>query len=396
MLALIAIALAAPAVAPMTEVPVYQRLQASDLTLVDVPDALDHPNLVRAMGDAVGRIALEPLLPGEPIRTERLGDDARATLLGPDDDLVLMRLDRPERWAPGRVDLVARTERGACLLAQDIRTHGSPEPGLLSLALPAVQAHQLRYALTQLPVTPVSRNPIDRGRRPDLACGALLPSNPIRVVHGAGNLLRMGQPATELVIAHPDRLQVDAVTPTDLWMHGAAPGHTAASLRLMSGGPPVILDVTIVDEAVPPRATEPVGGLLVLPPTDVVDAKGWPEDMASVQVDAGRALVRPLRPGPFQVFTHTAAGELALHDLAALQGWPAPRRDEPVLPLRPGQRRKLALPTAIVAAWVGDEAVARAELKGKKARVEALAPGTTRVVVMDADGATSSVRVVVP
>jgi hypothetical protein len=383
-------------VAPMTEIPVYQRLAESDLTLVDVPDALDHPSLVHAMEQAVGRIALEPLLPGAPLRLERLGDDARTTLLGPDDDLVLMRLDRPESWAPGRVDLVAIGDGGACLLAQDVRTHGSPEPGLLSLAMPAVAAHRTRYALTQLRIVPVSRNPIDRGRRPDLVCGGGLPASPIRLVHGAGNLLRLGQPATELVISHPDRAIADAVTPSDLWMHGLTPGHTAASLGLMAGGPPLLLDITIVDEPVAPQATEPVGGLVALPPWQVEDVRVWPEDAASVAIDAGRALVRPRHAGAFQVYTRTADGELRLHDLAAIDGWPAPARDEPVLPLRPGQRRKVTLPAAIVAAWVGDGAVASAELKGPRARIVGLARGTTRVVLMDASGETSSLRVVVP
>jgi len=394
MLPLTALALAAPAVAPMTEVPVYTRLTESELTLVDVPDALDHPSLVRSLEEVEGLIALEPLLPGEPLRKERLGTDARSTLLAPGQDLVLMRLMRPEQWAPGRVDLVALNEEGACLLVQDVRAHGSPEPGILSLALPALKAHELRWAMTQLAVVPLSRNPVDRSSVPELACGGGLSVSAIDLTHQVGSLLRLGEPAAELVVTDPGVVVAEAVTPTDLWMHGRSPGRTAAALHL-SSGPPVLLDISVKQEALP-ADTEPVGGLLAFGETDVVDARVWPLEAAQVSIENGRALLRPRQPGVLQVFTRTTDGTLTLHDLTVLEGWPAPARGEPVLPLKPGKKRKVTMPAPIVAAWSGDDAVASVELKGRKARVTASGKGTTRIVLMDATGATSSLRAVVP
>jgi len=394
-LALTAIAIAAPAVAPMTEIPVYQRLTESDLTLVDVPDALEHEGLVRSLDEAVGAIALEPLLPGEPLRAERLGTDARATLLGPDDDLVLLRMGRAEQWAPGRVDLVAVADGGACLVAQDVRAHGSPEPGILSLAMPVVQAHRLRWAVTQQMVLPLSRNPIDRSRRPDLACSGGLPVSDIRLATGAGSLLRVGQPVAEFVVSHPDRVAAESVTVTDLWVHGLQRGHTAATVALV-GSPPVVLDITIVDDPPTPGLREAVGGLIVGDAIGVADARAWPPEAADVQIHNGKALVRPRQPGPVQVFTRTLDGQLDLQDLFVTEGWAAPARGEVVLPLRLGKRRKLSMPAAVVAAWTGDPKVASVELKGRRARVTGEGGGTTRVIVMDETGATSSVRVVLP
>ncbi len=395
MLALIAVALAAPAVAPMTEIPVYQRLTESDLTLVDVPDALDHEGLVRSLDAALGAIALEPLLPGEPLRAERLGTDAHATLLGPDDDLVLLPMKRPEQWAPGRVDLVAVADGGACLVAQDVRAHGSPEPGILSLAMPAVQAHRLRWAMTQQMVLPLSRNPIDRSRRPDLACSGGLPVSDIRLATGAGSLLRVGQPVAELVISHPDRVAAEAVTATDLWVHGLQRGHTAATVALASG-PPVVLDITVIDDPPAPSQREAIGGLVVLEAIGIVDARAWPPEAAEVELHGGRAVLRPRRPGPVQVFTRTLDGQLDLQDLVVTEGWAAPARGEVVLPLRLGKRRKLSMPAAVVAVWTGAPKVASVEIKGRRARVTGEGGGSTRVIVMDETGATSSVRVVLP
>jgi hypothetical protein len=393
MLTLIALAGAAPLVAPMTELPVFHRIEASDLTLIEVPESLVHPHALQRVEDAVGRIALEPLLAGEPLREERLGTDARSTLLGPDDDLVLLPLSRPEQWAPGRVDLVAVTSEGACMVAEDVRSHGTSEPGLMALAARALDAHQLRWAISQLDVVPLARNPIDRGRSPQLHCGGGLPANEVRVAAQAGTLLRLGEPFQTLVVSHTQRATAEAVTTTDVWMHGVEEGRTAASL-FMADGPPILVDL-LVGPPLQPAQTLVVGGLGVIALPGVSEARVWPQDAATTTLSNGKLLVQPHQAGVIELWTRTEAGDMALHGFTVIDGWPAPQRGEAVLAVAPGKRRKVTMPGTVVSVWTGSPTVALATTKGGKALITGQAPGTTEVVLLDDTGQTSSVRVVV-
>lgn len=396
MLALIALAHAAPVVAPMTDIAAYERLDAGDLTLIEWPDALVHPHQLTDLDAAVGRIALEPLFAGEPLRSERLGDDARTVLLGDDDDLVLLQLPREEHWQPGRVDLVALFPEASCLLAQDVRTHGTSEPGLLALAAPAPLALALRWALDSTPVLPLARNPVDRSTRPELACAGGLPISPVEVPVGLGATVALPGPAAHVVVSHPERLGGELVADGRvLWLHGLAAGRTAARIDL-EGQPPIVLAVSLPEGAAPGRPVPP-GGYAELAGADGAPATAvhvFPPDAAEAVLADGGALVFARRTGPVEVLLEHPEG-VSLHTLDVLPGWPAPARGEPVLPLRPGKRRAVRADGGVVAAWSADEAVATVALKGGKARVTGVADGTTEVIVQGPDGRRTHLRVVV-
>jgi hypothetical protein len=395
-LALIAVALGAPVVAPMVDVAAYDRLEEGDLTLVDYPDALVHPQQITELSDAVGRIALEPLFAGEPLRAERLGDDARAVLLGDDHDLVLLTLPRPEHWQPGRVDLAVVLPEASCLLAQDLVSHGTSEPGLLALAAPAPLALALRWAVEEQAVVPLGRNPVDRTVRPELACAGGLPISGVSVPTGLGATVALPSPAAELVVSHPSRLSVQPVADGRvLWLHGGAPGRTALRADLAEGAP-VVLAVT-VDEERPAGRPVPPGGYVELggEGAEVVAAHVHPPEAAEVVPVSGGVLVFARGQGQAEVLLEHPEG-VSLHTLDILPGWPAPARGEPVLPLRVGQRRKISADGGVVEAWSADAEVAVVELRGKKARVQGVGQGTTEVIVQGPDGRRTHVRVVVP
>jgi len=396
LLTLIAAAFATPVVAPMTDIAAYERLDEGDLTLVEFPDVLAHPQQLTALEEAVGRIALEPLFAGEPLRQERLGDDARSVLLGDDDDLVLLQLPRPEHWQPGRVDLVALLPDGACLLAQDVVTHGTSEPGLLALAAPAPLALALRWALDHQAVLPMARNPVDRSVRPRLACAGGLPISPVVMPAGLGATVALPGPAERVVISHPERLGGELVADDRvLWLHGLQVGRTALRADVQ-GAAPVVLAVSI-DEEPPPGRPVPPGGYAELKGAGdepVTAAHVFPASAAEVELVGDGVLAFAREPGLAEVLLEHEGG-VTLHTLDVLPGWPAPARGEPVLPLKPGKRRKVAADGGVVAVWSADPMVATVDIRGAKARVTAIAAGTTEVVVQGPDGRRTHVRVVV-
>jgi len=396
MLALtLAWATAAEVVAPMTDIAAYDRLDEGDLTLVEIPDDLAHPHQLRSLQAAVGRIATEPLFAGEPLRTERLGAEAREVLLGADDDLVLLRLARPEHWEPGRVDLVAVGGDTPCMLAQDVRSHGTAEPGMLTLTAPAPQALALRWQLERQPVVPLARNPVDRGRRDDLACSDPLPISRVEVPTGLGVVVGLPGPARAVHTSHAERARPELLAGTDaLWLHGVAAGDTAVQVDRLGDRPPMILDVSVADRPVDGRPLPPGGYAELRGAGPVRSASAWPADSVELAVLDDRVLAFGRAPGLVEVASVHEEG-IALHTLEVLPGWPAPERGEPVLPLAPGKRRKVRVREGIRRAWSADPSVAVVEVKPKKARVIGVAPGTTEIVVQGPDGRLTHVRVVV-
>jgi len=395
---MLAAAVAAEVVAPMTDIAAYDRLDEGDLTLVEIPDELLHPHHITALPDAVGRIATEPLFTGEPLRTERLGTDARSVLLGPDDDLVLLPLPRPEHWEPGRVDLVALGAPGApgpCLLAQDVRSHGTAEPGMLTLTAPAPVALALRWRLERHAVVPLARNPVDRERRNDRACPQQLPISRIQIPRGLGALVGLPGPAVTAHSTHPDRALPRPLEGADVvWIHGQDVGRTGVRVDLVGDRPPLVLDVVVSEEPTQGQPLPPGGYAALTGEGAVHSAAAWPEGAVELQLLGDQVLAFGRTPGLVEVAAVHDDG-VALHTLEVLPGWPAVGRGEVVVPLRPGKRRKLKVADGIGAVFSADRSVALIEGAGTKARITGVAPGTTEVVVQGHDGRLTHVRVVV-
>jgi len=379
----------------MTDIDAYQRLDEGDLTLVEIPDELAHPHQLTRIADALGAIATEPLLMGEPLREERLGREARQVLLGDDDDLVLLALPRPEQWAPGRVDLVALSPEGPCLLAQDVRSHGTAEPGILTLAAPAAMALALRWRLEQQPVVPLARNPVDRSRADQLGCAQRLPISRVDVPRGLGVIVGLPGPAEAVHTTHAHRARPELLQGADaLWVHGGDEGRAGVQVELTGGRPPLVLDVAVTDGSAQGRPLPPGGYAELRGEGAVRSAAAWPPDAVQLEVLDDRVLAYGRTPGIAEVATVHDAG-VALHTLEVLPGWPALGRGEPVVPLRPGKRRKVKLADGIVRALSADRSVATVEAAGTKARITGVATGTTEVIFQAPDGRLTHVRVVV-
>ncbi len=379
MLALIASAWGAPVLAPMQEIAPYEQIREDQLTWVELPAALEHPGQLRELADAVGRYATEPLFPGEPLRAERLSSGARATLLGPDEDLLQLSTGPGQVWSPGRVDLVVVTPEGSCFLAQDLRSHGSPEPGVLALTGPAADVAVWRWAVTKSPVVALARNPTDRGRV-DGECALGLRPQIVEIPTGGSALVTFDAPISDLVASHPDRASFDLVAErTALWLHSeSAVGRHAITVRTRPEHAPFILDLR---PAAPSPATQSVavGGWLPLG-ANTTSVHTHAAGHAFTVNAGGQAYLVANQPGLVDVLRATADG--AWHTARVEVREPrADGRD-----LRLGRRHRVVVPPdAMVLS--SDPAVLQAEtLPSGKTWVRAVGVGQASLLVVEPDG----------
>lgn len=157
---------AVPVAFVVREVAPGQRVLPADVVAVPLSAASLPGGVVRDLDDAIGRVAVARLIPGEPVRVERLASpdvgDGPAALLAPGHQAMAVTAASTPYRVGDRVDLVSVWADDACVVAQDLRilAVGSGNP---VVEVPLAQVGAVTRAAAGGWMALAARGPGDRG-----------------------------------------------------------------------------------------------------------------------------------------------------------------------------------------------------------------------------------------
>ncbi len=328
------LAWAGTVVVPVSVLDPGEHIKEEDLEEWEFADALVHDGQPTALLDVVGRVPVERLLPGEPIREERLAQRgtvaAVGVQLGRRELAVVLPLEQDtDLFQPTTTVDVLWVSPGLapCSLIDGARviglgsggrvrtTDGGPASVLL-LAMPVPEAAALLWARDQGRLVPVVRGVTDSVDDEAGRCNLTPPVERLTTPRWGTPVLDLGQPADWWVVSEPAVATVQAMEAGWIHIRPHREGSTFVAFRQGDSAPRIVEVSVTGDDGSAPKAerterterTEPVelsvGQAWVLPMAHAPPPQLWvgaPEIVAAVPLESDGVLLVGLAPGRSEV-----------------------------------------------------------------------------------------------